>query len=229
MSFKVLVLEDEIGIRSFVSINLKREGYEVIEAPTGEEAIEKVKTNKIDIALLDVMLPGISGIQVCKFIRENYDNIGIIMLTAKGQENDKIIGLNSGADDYIVKPFSPKELLARINALLRRVKKDNSQDQLIICNPFTLDLSQRKLFKEDREIEITPTEFSIIRYLIKNEGKSISRDELLDAIWGKNYIGDLKIVDVNIRRIRSKIEENPSKPKYIQTVWGYGYCLRKED
>ncbi|SHJ78897.1 response regulator transcription factor [Tepidibacter formicigenes] len=229
MSFKVLVLEDEIGIRSFVSINLKRGGYEVIEAPTGEEAIEKVKTNKIDIALLDVMLPGISGIQVCEFIRENYDNIGIIMLTAKGQENDKIIGLNSGADDYIVKPFSPKELLARINALLRRLKKDNSQNQLIICDPFTLDLSQRKLFKEDREIEITPTEFSIIKYLIKNEGKSISRDELLDAIWGKNYIGDLKIVDVNIRRIRSKIEENPSKPKYLQTVWGYGYCLRKED
>ncbi|SHG95362.1 DNA-binding response regulator, OmpR family, contains REC and winged-helix (wHTH) domain [Tepidibacter thalassicus DSM 15285] len=224
----MLVLEDEIGIRSFVSINLKREGYEVVESSNGEEAIEKIKNNNIDIALLDVMLPGISGIEVCKFIRKNYEDIGIIMLTAKGQENDKIIGLNSGADDYIVKPFSPKELLARIASLLRRIKR-HSQSELIVCSPFTLDLNQRKLFKGNKEIEVTPTEFSILKYLMINESKSLSRDEILDEIWGKNYIGDLKIVDVNIRRIRSKIEENPSNPKYLQTVWGHGYCFRKED
>ncbi len=231
MAFRILVLEDEIGIRSFVSINLKREGYEVIEASTGEEAIEKVKNEEIDIALLDVMLPGISGIEVCRFLRENYDSLGIIMLTAKGQEMDKIAGFDSGADDYVVKPFSPKELLARVNALLRRMKKEKGEEHvdIIQCNPFLIDIRQKKFFKGEKEIEITPTEFAVIRLLVLNKGKTLNRDKILDEIWGKNYIGDLKVVDVNIRRIRSKIEENPSKPKYLQTVWGYGYCWGKED
>lgn len=228
MSFKILVLEDEIGIRSFVCINLKREGYEVIEVSTGEEAIEILKNQNIDIALLDVMLPGISGIDVCKFIRENFDSIGIIMLTAKGQENDKIIGFNSGADDYIVKPFSPKELLARVTALLRRIKKDKRKD-IIEYSPFYIDIKQRKLLKHGKEVEVTPTEFAILTLLISNKGKSLSRDDILNKIWGKNYIGDVKVVDVNIRRIRSKIEEDPSNPKFLQTIWGYGYCWGKED
>lgn len=232
MKEKILILEDEIGIRSFVSINLKREGYEIIEAGTGSEAIEKISNNKdISIALLDVMLPDMSGIDVCKYIRQNFDQVGIIMLTAKAQEDDKIEGFISGADDYMVKPFSIKELLVRVSALIRRVKKDesNANTSEIVSPPFVLNLDKRKLFKDNKEIELTPTEFSIVKYLITNAKQSLSRDQILDEVWGTNYLYDFKIVDVNIRRIRNKIEDDPSKPKYIQTIWGYGYCFRKED
>lgn len=232
MKEKILVLEDEIGIRSFVSINLKREGYEIIEAGSGSEAIEKItEHNDISIALLDVMLPDMSGIEVCKYIRQKFDQVGIIMLTAKAQEEDKLEGFISGADDYMVKPFSIKELLVRVAALLRRVKKEESSMKLnkIVSEPFTLDLDKRKLFKDGREIELTPTEFSIVKYLMVNAKQSLSRDQILTEVWGNNYLYDFKIVDVNIRRIRNKIEDDPSKPKYIQTVWGYGYCFRKDE
>ena len=232
MKDKILILEDEIGIRSFVSINLKREGYEVIEASTGQEAINKINEEKdISIALLDVMLPDISGIDVCKYIRNNFDSIGVIMITAKSQEEDKIEGFISGADDYIVKPFSIKELLMRVSALIRRIKKDEAKkdNSIIQSDPFTLDINKRKLLKNEHEIDLTPTEFSIVKYLMLNTKKSLSRDQILDEVWGKNYLYDFKIVDVNIRRIRNKIEDDPSKPKYIQTVWGYGYCWRKEE
>jgi DNA-binding response OmpR family regulator len=229
---KILVLEDEIGIRSFVSINLKREGYEIIEAGTGQEAIEKMTSEgDISLALLDVMLPDMSGIEVCKFIRENFDQVGIIMLTAKAQEDDKIEGFISGADDYIIKPFSIKELLVRVSALLRRVNKEENTSNVseIVFPPFVLDIDKRKLFKNNKEIELTPTEFSIVKYLMSNARQSLSRDQILDEVWGANYLYDFKIVDVNIRRIRNKIEDDPSKPKYIQTIWGYGYCFRKEE
>ena len=232
MKEKILILEDEIGIRSFVSINLKREGYEIIEAGTGTEAIEQISNNSdISIALLDVMLPDMSGIEVCKFIRQQFDQIGIIMLTAKGQEEDKLEGFISGADDYIVKPFSIKELLVRVSALIRRVKKDEKKLQTneIISDPFILNIDKRKLYKNGIEIELTPTEFSIVKYLMVNTKKSLSRDQILNEVWGSNYLYDFKIVDVNIRRIRNKIEDDPSKPKYIQTVWGYGYCFRKDE
>ena len=222
MKEKILVLEDEIGIRSFVSINLKREGYEIIEAGTGAEAIEKInENNDISIALLDVMLPDMSGIEVCKYIRQKFDQVGIIMLTAKAQEEDKLEGFISGADDYIVKPFSIKELLVRVAALLRRVKKEESSMKLnkIVSDPFELDLDKRKLFKNGKEIELTPTEFSIVKYLMVNAKQSLSRDQILTEVWGNNYLYDFKIVDVNIRRIRNKIEDDPSKPKYIQTIW----------
>ncbi|SCH63003.1 cell wall metabolism DNA-binding response regulator WalR [Romboutsia sp. Marseille-P6047] len=232
MKEKILILEDEIGIRSFVSINLKREGYEVIEAGTGNEAIEKLsKEEDISIALLDVMLPDMSGIEICKFIRQNFDQVGVIMLTAKSQEEDKIEGFISGADDYIIKPFSIKELLVRVSALLRRIKKDETKLKTneIISNPFRLDIDKRKLYKNNVEIELTPTEFSIVKYLMTNGSQSLSRDQILNEVWGSNYLYDFKIVDVNIRRIRNKIEDDPSKPKYIQTVWGYGYSFRKEE
>ena len=232
MKEKILVLEDEIGIRSFVSINLKREGYEIIEAGTGSEAIEQLSNHPdISIALLDVMLPDRSGIDVCKFIRQQFDQIGIIMLTAKGQEEDKLEGFISGADDYMVKPFSIKELLVRVSALIRRVKKDDSKTKSneIISDPFILNIDKRKLYKNGIEIELTPTEFSIVKYLMVNTKKSLSRDQILNEVWGSNYLYDFKIVDVNIRRIRNKIEDDPSKPKYIQTVWGYGYCFRKDE
>ncbi len=232
MKEKILVLEDEIGIRSFVSINLKREGYEIIEAGSGAEAIEQLSNHPdISIALLDVMLPDMSGIEICKFIRQQFDQIGVIMLTAKGQEEDKIEGFISGADDYIVKPFSIKELLVRVSALIRRVKKDENKfkSNEIISDPFVLNIDKRKLYKNGLEIELTPTEFSIVKYLMVNAKKSLSRDQILNEVWGSNYLYDFKIVDVNIRRIRNKIEDDPSKPKYIQTVWGYGYCFRKDE
>lgn len=227
---KILVLEDEIGIRSFVSINLKREGYEVIESGTGSEAIEKLNSEKnISVALLDIMLPDMSGIDVCKYIRENYDNIGVIMLTAKSQEEDKIEGFVSGADDYIIKPFSIKELLVRVAALIRRVQKNNDskKNNMIDTPPFLLDQNKRKLFKNGIEVDLTPTEFSIVKYLMVNDSQSLSRDQILEEVWGSVVLYDYKIVDVNIRRIRNKIEDDPSKPKYIQTIWGYGYSFRR--
>ena len=232
MKEKILILEDEIGIRSFVSINLKREGYDIIEAGTGQEAIEKIDSEDgISIALLDVMLPDMSGIEVCKYIRAKYDQVGIIMLTAKSQEEDKIEGFMSGADDYMVKPFSIKELMVRVLALIRRVNKESApaKNSEIDLRPFRLDVDKRKLYKNGEEIELTPTEFSIVKYLMSNAKQSLSREKILEEVWGTNYLYDFKIVDVNIRRIRNKIEDDPSKPKYIQTIWGYGYCFRKED
>lgn len=229
---KILILEDEIGIRSFVSINLKREGYEVIEAGTGGEAIEKLSTEKnISLALLDIMLPDTSGIEICKYIRKEFDNMGVIMLTAKSQEDDKIEGFQSGADDYIVKPFSIKELLMRVQALIRRVKKDSDskKNNMINTPPFLLDPNRRKLYKNEVEVDLTPTEFSIVKYLMTNDSQSLSRDQILEEVWGSADLYDYKIVDVNIRRIRNKIEDDPSKPKFIQTVWGYGYSFRRDE
>ena len=229
---KILILEDEIGIRSFVSINLKREGYEVIEAGKGAEAIEKLSTEKnISLALLDIMLPDTSGIEICKYIRKEFDNMGVIMLTAKSQEDDKIEGFQSGADDYIVKPFSIKELLMRVQALIRRVKKDSDskKNNMINTPPFLLDPNKRKLYKNEVEVDLTPTEFSIVKYLMTNDSQSLSRDQILEEVWGSADLYDYKIVDVNIRRIRNKIEDDPSKPKFIQTVWGYGYSFRRDE
>ena len=225
---KILVLEDEPSIRSFIMINLKKNGFEIVETASGEEALEKLD-DTIDIALLDVMLPGISGFEVCKRAREQYPSLGIIMLTAKGQEENKIEGLELGADDYIVKPFSPKELLARLNALARRlnivvkVVEVVPEGNQIVTGKFTILPEERKLLKDGVEIELTPIEFSLVKYFMENANKAIHRDEILNNVWGQNYVGDFKIVDVNIRRIRQKIEDDPSNPKYIEKVWGYGY------
>ena len=221
MSIKILILEDELSIRSFIKIKLKNLGYEVSDVGTGTEALDKID-DSFSVALLDIMLPDIDGIQVCKNIRALHPNIGIIMLTAKGQEQDKILGLKSGADDYIVKPFSLSELVARIEAILRRINHNNDISS-ISSGPFTLNLDKKLLTKDKQEIPLTPTEFSIIEFLMKNPDKSISRDAILDYVWGKNYVGDTKTVDVNIRRLRQKIETNASNPKYIITSWGYGY------
>lgn len=223
---KILIVEDEEDIRSFIRVNLKRHNFEIIEAASGEEALEKVD-DTVNIALLDVMLPGIDGFEVCRRIREDYAGMGIIMLTAKGQEQNKIEGLELGADDYMVKPFSPKELLARINALLRRIsladKQIEEESNAIHSGIFTILQDERKLLKEEQEIELTPIEFALVKYFMENPNKAIHRDEILNNVWGYNYVGDFKIVDVNIRRIRQKIEEDPSNPKYIEKVWGYGY------
>ncbi len=226
----VLVLEDQIDIRDFVVINIKRYGYQVFEAETGEQALEIVKNNKIDIAVLDVMLPGIDGFEVCKRIRDTNKYMGIIMLTAKSQEADKIAGLINGADDYMVKPFSPKELVARIDSLYRRVnllKEDNSEKYE--GEPFVIDFENRQIFKNDEEIDLTQLEFAIIATLVKSEGKPLSREYILDNVWGENFFGSFKIVDVNIRRLRQKLEDDPSNPQFIITVWGLGYKWKKAE
>lgn len=228
---KILILEDEEEIREFIVINIKRAGFEVLEAATGEEALELLTAqNDIDIAILDVMLPGIDGFQVCKKIRENNKTIGIIMLTAKTQEMDKVNGLVFGADDYMSKPFSPSELVARIDALARRLELVQTQktDELV-SGVFKLDLLSRILHKCDTVIELTQVEFSTLKLFLENKNRAFSRDEILDEIWGKGYFGNWKIVDVNIRRLRKKIEDDPSKPVYIETIWGYGYRWGKVD
>ena len=226
---KILVVEDESAIRSFIAVNLRRQGYDLVEAASGEEALAVTEQQQdIAVAILDLMLPGIDGLTVCRALRDRFPAMGIVMLTAKGQEQDKVQGLQLGADDYVVKPFSPKELLARIESLLRRLERQpvelgNRQEVSCVSGPFVMRPEQRKFYKGSREIELTPREFAIIKLFMENPKVALSRDDVLNAVWGKNYIGDLKTVDVNIRRIRQKIEDKPEEPKYIQSVWGYGY------
>ncbi len=221
---KVLVLEDESSIRSFVVINLKRSGYEPIEAETGEEALEQLKKHPdIRVALLDVMLPDIDGFEVCRRIRASDSKIGIIMLTAKSQEMDKVTGLMTGADDYVTKPFSPAELTARIDALYRRIGGDELNDGDLVNGPFRLNTRNRTLEKNGERIKLTQIEYSIMKLFMENPGKALSREDILNAVWGRDYFGELKIVDVNIRRLRLKIEDDPTMPTFITTVWGYGY------
>ena len=223
---KVLVLEDEASIRSFVVINLKRGGYDVIEAESGEEALQLLGENPdVKVALLDVMLPGIDGFEVCRRIRATNTKIGIIMLTARAQEMDKVTGLMTGADDYVTKPFSPAELTARVDALLRRAGGDVTevQEGEIRQDPFLLNTRNRTLEKNGQRIKLTQVEYTIMKMFMENPGKALSREEILDMVWGHDYFGEVKIVDVNIRRLRLKIEDNPQNPAYITTVWGYGY------
>ncbi|WP_141506286.1 response regulator transcription factor [Paenibacillus luteus] len=276
---RILLLEDEESIRGFVRINLKRNDMEVIEAEEGEAALALAATEgPIDIALLDVMLPTISGFEVCEQLRALYPRMGIIMLTAKSQEEDKIHGLELGADDYVQKPFSPGELIARIKSLYRRMKPDleaqetgnaaeassgaesaagnegaaavaaGTAGNLLTSStsempfqsnppahpplelrvlPFRLSVAERKLWKHEKEIILTPTEWTLVRLLMERVGESVSRDYILTEVWGRYYVGDLKVVDVNIRRIRQKIEKNPSDPAFIETVWGYGYRWKR--
>lgn len=224
---KVLVLEDETNIRSFVVINLKRAGYETIEAGTGAEALEQLKRNPdIQVALLDIMLPDdMDGFEVCRRIRASNSKIGIIMLTARTQEMDKVTGLMTGADDYVTKPFSPAELTARVDAIYRRLGNDApAADEGVISNPpFLLNTRNRTLEKNGQRVKLTQVEYAIMKLFMDNPGKALSREEILSNVWGEKYYGELKIVDVNIRRLRLKIEDDPQTPAYITTVWGYGY------
>ena len=223
---KVLVLEDEANIRSFVVINLKRAGYEAIEAGTGEEALAQLRRNPdIKVALLDIMLPDdMDGFEVCRRIRASDSKIGIIMLTARTQEMDKVTGLMTGADDYVTKPFSPAELTARVDALYRRTGGDVETGTGEISQPpFLLNTRNRTLEKNGQRVKLTQVEYSIMKLFMDNPGKALSREEILDVVWGRDYFGELKIVDVNIRRLRIKIEDDATNPSYITTVWGYGY------
>ena len=222
---KVLILEDEVNIRSFVVINLKRAGYDAIEAGTGAEALERLKENPdVGVAILDIMLPDIDGFEVCRTIRATNKQIGIIMLTARTQEMDKVTGLMTGADDYVTKPFSPAELTARIDALYRRVGGDGNVDaELLSQGPFVLNTRNRTLEKSGERIRLTQVEYAILKLFMQNPGRALSREDILNAVWGRDYDGELKVVDVNIRRLRIKIEEDAANPTYITTVWGFGY------
>lgn len=227
---RILVAEDEDAIREFVVINLQRAGYEVVEANCGEAALQKYEqeNGNFDVAILDIMMPGIDGFAVCRELRQKSGNIGIIMLTARTQEMDKVSGLMLGADDYVTKPFSPSELVARVDALYRRValaevRAENNFQEEIRSGEFALNLRNRTLRKKGKMIDLTQVEFQIMEYFFSNPGTALDRTDILNHVWGEAYFGEEKIVDVNIRRLRMKIEDEPSNPKHIVTVWGLGY------
>ena len=223
---KVLVLEDESSIRNFIVINLIRAGYEVVEAETGEEALEKLSENPdVRVTLLDIMLPGIDGFEVCRRVRAAYPHIGIIMLTARSQEMDKVTGLMTGADDYVTKPFSPAELTARVDALLRRMGENTPATHTgeLYQPPFLLNMTDRVVEKNGKRLRLTQLEYQIMKLFMENPDKALTREEILDTVWGRGYFGEVKIVDVNIRRLRLKIEDDAQEPRYIATVWGTGY------
>ena len=221
---RVLLLEDEQSIRGFLVIDLRRAGYEVIEAERGEEALEKLKMYPDTcVALLDIMLPDIDGFEVCRRIRAFNKKIGIIMVTARTQDMDKITGLMTGADDYVTKPFYTPELIARIDALYRRTGLSEPDSGEIELPPFLLNTRNRTLAKNGERLKLTQVEYTLMKLFMENPGKALSRESILDAVWGKDYFYELKIVDVNVRRLRLKIEDNPNNPAYITTVWGYGY------
>ncbi|ADY56122.1 two component transcriptional regulator, winged helix family [Syntrophobotulus glycolicus DSM 8271] len=225
---KILVVEDEESIRRFITLNLNAAGYLVSEAVSGEEALDKLKMLDPDIVVLDIMLPGIDGFEVCQHICATMPETRVIMLTARGQDTDKILGLELGADDYIVKPFNPIELTARIKAVLRRRNGPKETKQVLNCGKLCLDITANKLFKDELEIELTPNEFALLKFFMENQGKALKRYEILNAVWGENYFGDTKTLDVHIRRLREKIEDHPSYPDYIKTVWGSGYRWQQE-
>ncbi len=228
---KVLVAEDEESIREFIVINLTRSGYDVEQAANGAIALQKFREepDSFDVAILDIMMPELDGIEVCKELRKASSDLGIIMLSAKTQEMDKVTGLLVGADDYVTKPFSPSELMARVDAVYRRVemtrgfRKNDSTGDSIVLDEFELNLRNRTLTKSGEVIELTQVEFQIIEYFFKNPNAALSRMDILKQVWGDNYFGDDKIVDVNIRRLRIKVEDNPSNPSRLITIWGLGY------
>ena len=225
---KVLVLEDEASIRSFIVINLQRAGYEVVEAECGEEALQKLQENPdTKLCLLDIMLPDIDGFEVCRRIRMSNAQVGIIMLTARTQEMDKVTGLMTGADDYVTKPFNILELKARIRALLRRAGQTaQKRTELLTAGGIALDTERRIALRDGVPVDLTAKEYDILELLIKNPHRVYSRENLMDLVWGYTYAGDYRTVDVHIRRLREKLEHDPAEPKHIMTKWGVGYYLK---
>ena len=228
MSRKVLVVDDEKLIVKGVRFSLEQDGMEVDCAYDGEEALEKIRANTYDIILLDIMLPKLDGFQVCQQVRE-FSDVPILMLTAKGDDMDKILGLEYGADDYITKPFNILEVKARIKAITRRTSKAAKQkkdESVINVLDMTLDTDSKRLHIAGKEINLTSKEFDVLELLVKNPDKVYSREKLLGLVWGSQYPGDVRTVDVHIRRLREKIEANPSEPKYVHTKWGVGYYFK---
>ena len=225
MAKKVLVVDDEKLIVKGIRFSLEQDGMEVDCAYDGEEAFQMAKAKKYDMILLDVMLPKMNGFEVCQAIRE-FSDMPIVMLTAKGDDMDKILGLEYGADDYITKPFNILEVKARIKAIMRRTSgsiKKEVNENIVEKGDLKLDCESRRLFIKGREVNLTGREFEILELLVKNENKVYSRDDLLKAVWGREYLGDVRTVDVHVRRLREKVELNPSEPKYVHTKWGVGY------
>ena len=225
MAKKVLVVDDEKLIVKGIRFSLLQDGMEVDCAYDGEEALNRAKANSYDMILLDVMLPKMDGFEVCQAIRE-FSDVPIVMLTAKGDDMDKILGLEYGADDYITKPFNILEVKARIKAIMRRTSPERApqvQSSVIEKGDIKLDCDSRRLFINDNEINLTAREFELLEILIKNENKVYSRESLLKIVWGEDYPGDVRTVDVHVRRLREKIEADPSEPKYVHTKWGVGY------
>lgn len=236
MEKKVLVVDDEKSILTLIEYNLKQSGFEVITAMDGEEAKNLALTENPDLIVLDLMLPKMDGLEVCKELRQQKNFTPILMLTAKDDEFDKVLGLELGADDYMTKPFSPREVVARVKAILRRTQiqmeasaeqnAKNDSDQIII-NHLTIYPEQYEAYFEENLLELTPKEFELLLYLAKNKGRVLTRDQLLSAVWNYDFAGDTRIVDVHISHLREKIEKNTKKPVYIKTIRGLGYKLEE--
>ncbi|WP_356711215.1 response regulator transcription factor [Paenibacillus sp. CECT 9249] len=227
---QVLIGEDDDHIRRFISINLSHNGFIVHEASTGEEAIKSYLAHQPDVIVLDIMLPDTDGFEICRRIREKDPAVIIVFLTARGQDLDRIKGLEIGADDYIVKPFNPLELVARIHAILRRTDVSlKPQRHILQSGPIRVDLNSNKVFKHDEAIDLTPKEFQMIRTFLEQPDTALSRNELLNLVWGEDFVGDPKTVDVHVRKLREKLEDDCSKPHWIETVWGLGYRWRKDE
>ena len=222
---KILIIEDEKLLADSLKTLLEGKGFQVEAVYDRETGAEYAELGMYDLLILDVMMPGLDGFSVCKKLRERSNSLGIVMLTAKSQEMDKVNGLMLGADDYITKPFSPSELTARVDAIYRRVSMAAPQkpSNEIVSGPFTLNLKSRVINKNGAPLDLTQVEFQIMELFIKNPETALERGQILDAVWGENYVGDVKIVDVNIRRLRMKVEDEPSEPKHITTMWGLGY------
>ena len=224
---KILVVDDEKLLVKGIKFNLENDGYEVAAAYDGEEAVELAKTGDFDLIILDIMMPKLTGLEACMQIRE-FSNVPIIMLTAKGEDMDKLIGFEQGTDDYLTKPFNILELKARIRALLRRSTPAESKEDTtrITCGDITLDTSERNAYKNGKAVELTAREFDLMELLMKSPGHVYSRENLLDIIWGYEYQGEIRTVDVHVRRLREKLERVPAQPEYIMTKWGVGYYFK---
>lgn len=229
VKMKILVVDDEKLLVKGIKFNLEQEGYQVETAFDGEEALKAARDDSIDLILLDLMLPKIDGFTVCRTIR-TFSNVPIIMLTAKSEDIDKILGLEYGADDYITKPFNIREVTARIKAILRRVNPEpkSERETFIVSGNIRLDYNFRRVTVDDKMIELTSKEFDLLELFLKNPGKVYTRENLLDLAWGTEYPGDVRTVDVHIRRLREKVEKNPAEPSYIKTKWGVGYYYKKD-
>lgn len=224
---KILVVDDEKLLVKGIKFNLENDGYEVAVAYDGEEAVELAKSGDFDLIILDIMMPKMTGLEACMQIRE-FSNVPIIMLTAKGEDMDKLIGFEQGTDDYLTKPFNILELKARIRALLRRSTPAETKEECtqITCGDITLDTSERNAYKNGKAVELTAREFDLMELLMKNPGHAYSRENLLDIIWGYEYQGEIRTVDVHVRRLREKLERVPAQPEYIMTKWGVGYYFK---
>jgi phosphate regulon transcriptional regulator PhoB len=230
MKTKILVVDDEKDILELITYNLQKEGFHVEVSPDGEDALQKIRTDRFDFVLLDLMLPGMQGTEICRALKSGDDtaSIPIIMLTAKGEELDKVLGLEMGADDYITKPFSPRELVARIRAVLRRTREAPEREKIITIGDITINTDTYQVMKRGRSIQLSATEFRLLLYLVQKKGRVFNRDMLLDAVWKDEAFVEPRTVDVHIRRLRSRIEDDPAHPEYIKTRRGIGYYVDGE-